>query len=383
MGRMFEGSDLLVRFLRNPDAVSGYGPADFDLLLRQARSADLLARVAVMVEDRRCAALTPANAPLQVPVGFVAQTDGVLRKLRAHRAEVARELAFLGQALQGLGLQVVLLKGAAYLAAGLPPARQGRLFSDLDILVPKGRLPDVESALMQHGWIGTHDEPYDQRYYRQWMHELPPLVHVRRQTALDVHHTISPPVSRWPVDGAALLEQAQPLAGMPGLSVLAPCDMVLHSMLHLLINEELSHGLRDLSDIDLLLRHFAQAEPGFWPALQGRARELKLLRPLHYALRLVRDVLGTPVPDDVLAATRPASAWPAGPLLLAAWRSALSAPHLSMGWALPTAARGLLYVRATWIRMPPLMLARHLWIKAWRRRETAAEKPLDKPERIG
>jgi hypothetical protein len=371
---MSRGPDRLIPFLRKPESASGYGPQDFDLLLRQARSADLLARVAVLMEDRRGSGAVPA--------GFDAQAEGVRRKLRAHRAEVARELAFLVQALQGLDLPVVLLKGAAYLAAGLPPA-QGRLFSDLDILVPRHRLPDVESALMLHGWIGTNDDPYDQQYYRLWSHELPPLVHMRRQTSLDVHHSISPPVSRWAVDGAALLEQARPLAGQPGLLTLAPCDLVLHSMLHLLINEELSHGLRDLSDIDLLLRHFAAVDPDFWTALPDRARQLRLQRPLHYALRLVRDVLGTPVAEQALAATRPATAWPARPLLLAAWRAALSAPHPSMGRFGPAVARWILYVRATWIRMPPLMLARHLWIKAWRRREGAAARPVAEPERIG
>jgi hypothetical protein len=28
---------------------------------------------------------------------------------------------------------------------------------------------------MLAGWAATHHDAYDQRYYRQWMHELPPM----------------------------------------------------------------------------------------------------------------------------------------------------------------------------------------------------------------
>ena len=45
---------------------------------------------------------------------------------------------------------------------------------------------------MLGGWATTHHDPYDQRYYRRWMHELPPMLHIRRMTLLDVHHAIVP-----------------------------------------------------------------------------------------------------------------------------------------------------------------------------------------------
>jgi hypothetical protein len=66
------------------------------------------------------------------------------------------------------------------------------MFSDVDVLVPRDRLADVEAALMLAGWASTNPSEYDQHYYRRWMHELPPLQHIRRQTVLDVHHAILP-----------------------------------------------------------------------------------------------------------------------------------------------------------------------------------------------
>jgi hypothetical protein len=81
-------------------------------------------------------------------------------------------------------------------------------------------------------------------------------------------------------------------------------------MAHLFHNEEWSHGLRDLSDLDLLLRHF-DATSAFWEVLVERSRELDLTRPLYYGLHQVNVVLGTPVPMAALQASRRfAPPWP-------------------------------------------------------------------------
>src|SRR5581483_3934078 len=117
---------------------------------------------------------------------------------------------------------------------------------DVDILVPRAALPRVEAALMRQGWATSHHEPYDQRYYREWMHELPPLRHVARGTVADVHHSIAPPSGRLKPDSAKLLAAAETVTGYASLKVLANLDMILHSAAHLFLNEDLTHGLRDL-----------------------------------------------------------------------------------------------------------------------------------------
>jgi len=105
-------------------------------------------------------------------------------------------------------------------------------------------LPEVEAALMLQGWATTHHNSYDQRYYRRWMHELPPLRHVTRATVLDVHHAILPETARLKPDSAKLLAASVPAQSDARFRVLAPADMVLHSATHLLHDEELRHGLR-------------------------------------------------------------------------------------------------------------------------------------------
>jgi hypothetical protein len=198
------------------------------------------------------------------------------------------------------------------------------------------------------------------------MHELPPLRHIQRQTVLDVHHAILPETARLKPRSELLLNDARTIDALPHFAALSPTDMVLHSMVHLFHNDDVSHSLRDLSDLDLLLRHFGRG-PAFWADLVARARELDLARPLFYGLRYTNLLLATPVPVNILASV---SADGPGPrmtrLMDALWCRALRPQHATAADSLSSAALFALYVRAHWLRMPPVLLVRHLTVKALR-----------------
>ena len=343
--------------LRDPRALPGWTPAQWEALIRQARRANLVSRLAVLLDEQ--------GLLDDVPAAPRAHLEAARVVAQAHAEAVRREVAYVRKALARTGADTVLLKGAAYLLAGLPAAR-GRVFTDIDILVPGIALAEVEAALMLHGWATTHHNPYDQRYYRRWMHELPPMLHVTRQTVLDVHHAILPTTARMKPDSAKLLEASLPLAGEPRLRILAPSDMVLHSAAHLFLNEELASGLRDLADLDSLLRHFGP-QPDFWQQLTARASELDLARPLYYALRYTRHILATPVPDQALKAAeigRPPNMLHR--VMDALFLRALQPDHPAAADRFTPLARRSLYVRAHWLRMPPFLLAYHLTVKAFR-----------------
>lgn len=343
-------------------------PWQWELLLAQARAARLGARLAGHVEARGWRSAVPDEVWPHL-LSARLYSEMLQRDVRSETDHLVRALA-------PLGVPVVLLKGAAYVAAGLPPAR-GRLFSDIDILVPQGRLRDVESALFAGGWMPERLSPYDDRYYRQWMHELPPLQHVQRHSFLDVHHTIAPPTSRFVIDGAQLLDAALPLASQPGVRVLAPADMVLHSAVHLMQEGEFSAGLRDLLDLNDLLQHFSR-DPAFWPALAARARQLGLVRPLLHVLLQLHSRLGAVLPAELVQGLRA----DAGPGVAATQRlldAALLPHHRSCENMGVRAARWLLYVRSHWLRMPWYQIAPHLVHKAWSRtRERIQAAPATK-----
>jgi hypothetical protein len=349
---------ILVKVLRDPGLVPGLGLADWDLLLRQSTSANLSPTLLALLEEHALFDAVPAQPR--------AHLEWVRALATRHRQAVRFEVECIQAALARVDgvAPLLLLKGAAYAMAGLR-AGVGRLFGDIDIMVPKARLDVVESALMLHGWASTQVDAYDQRYYRRWMHELPPMQHVRRQSSIDVHHAILPQTAPLHPDPEALRSAAVPIGQAPGLATLAPADMVLHSAVHLFFDGEFDKGLRDLLDLHFLLREFG-ARPGFWEALPARARVLELERPLFYALRYSGRLLGTPVPQAVLDAL--ASAGPNRVLLAlmdALFERALLPMHASCTDAFTGSARFALYVRGNWLRMPPLLLARHLFHKAF------------------
>jgi hypothetical protein len=348
---------LLTRVLRTPPSMAALDAPAWELLLRQAVAADLGATLALLAEEHVILNTLPPR--VQRRLGWER------RAWERHGQAVRFETRQVRHALLGTGLPLILLKGAAYVAAGLPAAA-GRLFSDIDILVPKDRLDEVESQLMAHGWVSTHHDAYDQRYYREWMHELPPMQHLRRATVIDVHHAILPETAAVRPAPARLRAGARAIPGAPGLSVLAPCDMVLHSATHLFSEGEYDHGLRDLFDLHRLLCHFDASEPGFWTALPARARELELARPLFYALRYCIQLLGTPVPAATVKAAE--GGRPNRPLLGlmdALFARALRPMHPSCAGLLTPVADAMLYIRGNWLRMPPLLLSRHLFHKAF------------------
>lgn len=349
---------LLIAVLRDPARMGALPLSEWDLLLRQALAANLTASLVCLADEHGVLAAVPAPARRHL--------DWAAALMRRHGAgvewEVARIKAALAQA--RVDVPIILLKGAAYALAGLDAGR-GRLFSDIDILVPKAAIGEVEPALMRAGWMSHHHDAYDQRYYRVWMHEIPPMQHVQRGSVIDVHHTILPLTAAVRPDPDKLRAASIALAGHERVRVLAPADMVLHSATHLFWDGEFGKGLRDLLDLHRLLVQFG-AEPGFWDALPARAREMQLARPLFYALRYTARLLHTPVPPRVTAAL--AADGPPAPLLAlmdALLLRALLPLHASCADRFTGLAHKLLYIRGNWLRMPPLLLARHLFHKAF------------------
>jgi len=351
---------LLTAMLRFPEGVVTSGVREVDLTLRLARRARLLGRLAERLQRGGLIAGLPAAAREQLESALVV----VDARARAARWEVDR----LYRALNSEhSMRVVVLKGSAYLLAGLPNAA-GRVFADVDLLFAEAELPQAERLLLVHGWRGTKLSPYDQHYYRAWTHELPPLVHVEREVEADLHHNIVPRAGRLKPPAERLLASAKPIPGTQ-LYRLADHDLVLHAMTHLMFDSEMADALRDLVDIDDLSRHFATANPNFWDALWERAQELDLARPAFYALRYSYMLLDTPVPGTVLHRSRKGA-----PPRAVVWimdrlvPRALYPQHPESHSRAAAAARFLLYVRSLWIRMPPLLLVRHLAYKFYLRR---------------
>lgn len=344
----------LANLVRGRDAQRPRPLVEWDALVRVGRAANLLGSIA--------ASIAAADAWNAVPEGPRAHLDGALKLALRQAVAVRWEASRIHESLKSLPERTVLLKGAAYLAEGFEFAA-GRMFSDVDILVPDTQIDHVEQVLARHGWATTHLSPYDQVYYRRWMHEIPPMRHLERGTVIDVHHRILPRTARYDPDPARMLAAARPSRKWPDIWVLSREDMVLHSATHLFHEGEVHNGFRDLLDIDRLVGQFS-GEAGFWSALTARGSELGLSVPLRHVLQQAERLLGTAIP----VAARSALGLDRRAMRLNwLYGHGLRPLHPSCDRRGAVSARWLLYARAHAMRMPPHLLAHHLGRKFWRR----------------
>ncbi|OYY63562.1 MAG: hypothetical protein B7Y49_12740 [Sphingomonas sp. 28-62-11] len=325
---------LLADVLRDPALCGALDASGWTALLAIARAEQLIGTLAHRLEG------------LPVP-GAVARILADARGSAAQgRVAALWEAEMARRALAPIGGPVVLLKGTAFVAAGLA-AGQGRSIGDLDILVPREAIADVEAALISGGWEWVKPDPYDDAYYRRWMHELPPLIHRDRDRMIDVHHTILPLTARITPDPAAIIEDSLRLEN--GLRVPSGPDMLVHAAAHLFADGDLAGGMRNLWDVHRLVEEFGLE------GVADRAAHHGLSREMARAIRVSAALYGTDVPSEWLQLT-------------SADRLYLHRLTARDGWgrAVRPATRLGFYIRSHWLRMPPLMLARHLWAK-WRR----------------
>lgn len=356
--------ERLIHAIVEPASATGLNDNDWDLVVRAAGTAQLLGTLHGRLERAGVLPAVP-EAPRRHLIGAHA--------FYVHRAQMARYLLRgLAQALQGMPEKLVLLKGAAYVAQGLPFS-VGRMFDDVDLMVNRTALDAVEARLQQAGWLSEKPDAYDQHYYRAWAHELPPMRHPRFLLQLDVHHTILPVTGRLKPDAAKLLEAAVPVAGEPWYT-LSPADQVLHVAVHLFQDSDCTNRLRELVDIDALIR--THAASGLDDVLPRQAAIHGLGRPLWYALRYAQAWLGTPVsPALARAVGEFAPALFVQRAMDGLVHRAIFPPHPD---SRPARRRPLthriLEGRAVWLRMPPGLLIYHAAMKALR---SAGRRPVD------
>lgn len=232
-------------------------------IIAHGRKTQLLGQVA--------ASLLRAGLLDQVPSAVQLHLALAHRTVARRNESVRWETATLRRAVDPT-IPLVLLKGCAYVACADDNAA-GRIFSDIDVLVRRQDLPAVEADLVSVGWKPSQENDYDLAYYRNWMHEVPPMEHVRRHTVIDLHHAINPPVSRFYVNPEQLFARLVEIRS--GIFVLSATDRVIHCALHLLQEGEPKKLMRDLYDLHSLLRQHHGSTAGM-EQLRNRACELNV-----------------------------------------------------------------------------------------------------------
>lgn len=275
-------TSILNQVLRNPPHIKSMSARQWDFCIRQANHSKLLGRLYAILEHHGLIENVPERPLSQLRSSYIKATS-------QHR-DILFEARSLANTLSEAQIEVVFLKGAAYVINGI--ASEGRTCNDVDILVPITLLPRAEQQLNNNGWAQEDLSIYDASYYRKWMHELPPMVHLERQTVLDVHHHILPKTARTHFDINIMLNDRKAhQLNYRGQTItvftLSEFDRLLHSAQHLFSEGELDKGLRDLSDISMMLNALLDDNKDNSIELINRAEQLGLDYPLQLALRAI------------------------------------------------------------------------------------------------
>lgn len=364
---------LLLRAMADPHTCLALESAQWDLLLRGGRSARLLgtlaARLGVGAEGSGSNESGDANAPgalLRLPQVVQRQLQAAWIEARFRRHKLLHLLDAVAEPVLRAAPVCLALKGAAYVLQQSAWAA-GRLPADVDLMVPREALDAVEQALLAAGWEFEKQDDYDQRYYREWSHELPPMRCAGMALELDLHHAILPPLGRARPDPRSVIDRSVAVAGsayrVPSLQ-----DQVLHSAAHLFQDSDGSNRLRDLFDFDGVLTDCLGPTPAAArvDGLLRRALELQLAPALALAAAFSATWCANGGAASVLTHCAEAGIRP-GRTVSTLFSRVLGPPDpdrpLPRGRALATRA---LELRALTLRFPPHLLLFHASSKAWR-----------------
>lgn len=212
----------------------------------------------------------------KLPENFHSHIRSNINYSERQQYQVGIEIDRINLLLKGAGVTPVFLKGAAYnieKAASL----EGRTMSDIDILVSSSEIKKTEKSLLSLGWQAKELSNYDEKYYREFAHEIPPMFDPISGTTLDIHHNLYLPVSGKAPDESLLRQNI--IVSSENKLVFKKHMQALHACVHLYWNEDVSSSLRDLYDFTCLCNESASEQ--FWDAIIKTAKNMHL-SPLLY-----------------------------------------------------------------------------------------------------
>lgn len=272
-----------------------------------ALSPDGWASLVALAETQRVAVLLRARLDER---GLLALAPGAIaeRLVRLQRANamrnllIYRDLAQIAASAAALGIPLVALKGVA-LAAPLYGNLALRIIGDIDLLVPEARLAALGAALADAGYKPALSHKISRAmplHLSSLEKHLPPLQREGSPFLVELHGRLSTAGDSCTIPVDEVWARLEPLE-LPGsrLHGLGAEDLLLHLCIHATHQHRLiDMGLRPLCDIAQVL--MARGDRLRWPEVLERSARWRCRRGLALALRLAHDLVGAPVPVEVL-----------------------------------------------------------------------------------
>lgn len=320
------------------------------------RAANLLGVFAYKVEGKAFISLLPEK--------FQCHITSNINYYERQSFQVGLEIFRIDKLLREVGIKPIFLKGAAYNIEKLR-AVKGRTMSDIDILVSSEQIKATEQRLRSVGWQTKEITDYDDKYYREFAHEIPPMFDPISGTTLDVHHNLYLPISGKAPDEELVRKNI--VTSKDGIIVLAKHMQALHSCVHLFWNEDVSSSLRDLFDFHCICSE--NSTECFWQKIVHTAEEMHLTKLLLDVLGLAECFFGLSYPSDVRAQLEDLNkGWFLNfrrQVILFFMQRALIPNSRVCNSKLLSISRRFAYIRGHLLKMPLIVLIPHMIKKVW------------------
>jgi hypothetical protein len=284
---------ICLQLLQNPAFfVKNASTQQWTDLIHQAREQALLGSCYFLLQDAGLYDSIPDKVKSHFYSGYI--------YAQKQKMTLIKEMLKLEPFFSDAPYPCVLLKGCAYRLTELAMAR-GRVFSDIDILVPQQQFPDALQRLNEAGFIEFGMSDYDRRYYLRWSHQHPPLIHYLRGVSIDLHHHIYPVSSQENILIEPMLRQSIPLQGS-SFAVPTKALMFVHACVHLFYQDETHKLVKDLWDLyQLYLDAIAEGEANIVQA----ATDLNAQAAVYYAFDVLEWLFNIDVSAQALTQLKP------------------------------------------------------------------------------
>ncbi len=259
----------------------------WDRLFDEANKNAVLPAVSLALRDR-------IDLPLPSDVSGFLSTVTTLNLERNEwiSSEVESVVALLNQ----IGIEPVLLKGAAYLVIGVFANPAERYLVDVDLLIPNEHLEAAAALLIKNGFVRD-----DTDRFGRFRHHHPPLVRPGC-VSVEIHHRLAMGRAGSILPAQEVLARATPCSfGTSRARVPCPQHLVTHLILHSQLvhpyNERIWPPLRAVYDLVKLQNRFAESID--WETIGRRFRRSGHYGTLALHLLDVNDALGLDPPFTI------------------------------------------------------------------------------------
>jgi hypothetical protein len=196
-------------------------------------------------------------------------------------------------------IEVIVLKGAA-LAETVYPNRALRPMSDIDLLVKKEKLTEVETKLLDLGYIlqdrAKGKEFYQERHYHLVFSKKPDI-------DIEIHWHVKRPTGAFEIDIDELWKSVQPirLAGVEAL-ILSPEALLLYLCQHFW-KHKLNGGIRPFIDIAETNRFYDGKIN--WREVARLSAAWQMNPCAYLGLSLAKDLLDASISESFLKELKP------------------------------------------------------------------------------